>query len=44
MNLDVRSKELRRLIVRKIEFDNKGHIGSALSLVEMLPDLNGLVA
>ena len=44
MNLGARSKELRRLIVRKTEFDEKGHIGPALSLVEMLSDLNGLVA
>ena len=36
MNLDVRSKELRRLIVRMIEVDKRGHIGPALSLVEIL--------
>ena len=36
MNLDVRSKELRRLIVKMIEVDKRGHIGPALSLVEIL--------
>lgn len=36
MKLDERSKELRRLIVKMIEVDRRGHIGPALSLVEIL--------
>lgn len=33
--LDARSKDLRRLIVEMIEGDRRGHIGPALSLVEI---------
>jgi transketolase len=36
MKLDERSNALRRVIVRMIEIDRRGHIGSALSLVEIL--------
>jgi transketolase len=35
-NLDNRSKELRRLVVQMIEVDRRGHLGSALSLIEIL--------
>src|SRR6516165_1093417 len=34
--LDERSKFLRRLIVRGLEGGNRGHVGSSLSLVEIL--------
>lgn len=34
--LDERSKYLRRLLVRMIKVDNRGHIGPALSLFEIL--------
>lgn len=34
--LDERSKELRRLIVRGLEGGGRGHIGSSMSLVEIL--------
>lgn len=35
-HLDNRSKELRRLVVQMIEVDRRGHIGPALSLIEIL--------
>ncbi|MBK8759923.1 MAG: transketolase [Sulfuritalea sp.] len=35
-HLDKRSKELRRLVVQMIEVDRRGHIGPALSLIEIL--------
>jgi transketolase len=35
-NLDSRSKELRRLVVQMIEVEHRGHIGPALSLIEIL--------
>lgn len=34
--LDLRSKELRRLVVQMVESDRRGHIGPALSLIEIL--------
>lgn len=34
--LDQRSKELRRLVVKMIEGDRRGHIGPALSLIEIV--------
>lgn len=34
--LDERSKELRRLIVRALKGGNRGHIGSSMSLVEIM--------
>ena len=34
--LDERSRELRRLLVRMIKVDGRGHIGPALSLFEIL--------
>jgi len=34
--LDNRSKELRRLVVKMIEADRRGHIGPAFSLIEIL--------
>jgi transketolase len=34
--LDARSRELRRVIVRAIQAGNRGHVGSAFSLVEIL--------
>jgi len=34
--LDNRSKELRRLVVKMIEVDRRGHIGPAFSLIEIL--------
>ena len=36
MKLDERSKMLRRLVVKMIEIDRRGHIGPALSLIEIL--------
>ena len=36
MILDDRSKYLRRLIMKMVEVGNRGHIGSAMSLVEIL--------
>jgi transketolase len=36
MKLDERSKKLRRLVVNMIEVDCRGHIGPALSLIEIL--------
>ena len=35
-SLDSRSKELRRLVVKMVEADRRGHIGSAMSLIEIL--------
>ena len=35
-DLDLRSKELRRLIVRALIGGNRGHLGSSMSLVEIL--------
>ena len=34
--LDERSRHLRRLIVRGLEGGNRGHVGSSMSLVEIL--------
>ena len=34
--LDSRSKDLRRNVIRMIEVDKRGHIGPALSLIEIL--------
>lgn len=34
--LDERSKDLRRSVIRMVEVDRRGHIGSALSLIEIL--------
>ena len=34
--LDKRSRELRRLVIQMIEGDRRGHIGPALSLIEIL--------
>jgi transketolase len=34
--LDKRSKELRRLVIQMVEGDRRGHIGPALSLIEIL--------
>lgn len=34
--LDTRSKNLRRLVVQMVEGDRRGHIGPALSLIEIL--------
>ena len=34
--LDNRSKYLRKLILRMIEVDKRGHIGSAMSIVEII--------
>jgi transketolase len=34
--LDLRSKELRRMIVRTIEAGKRGHVGAAFSIVEIL--------
>jgi transketolase len=34
--LDERSKQLRRSVIRMVEADKRGHIGSALSLIEIL--------
>lgn len=34
--LDSRSKELRRLVVQMVEVDRRGHIGPALSLIEII--------
>ena len=34
--LDERSKHLRRLIVRALEGGGRGHIGSSMSLVEIM--------
>ena len=36
MKLDDRSKYLRKLIIKMVEVGNRGHIGSAMSLVEIL--------
>ena len=36
MKIDKRSKYLRRLIIQMVEVGNRGHIGSAMSLVEIL--------
>ena len=36
MKIDERSKYLRRLIIEMVEVGNRGHIGSAMSLVEIL--------
>ena len=36
IKIDSRSKYLRRLIIQMVEVDNRGHIGSAMSLVEIL--------
>lgn len=36
IHLDNRSKELRRLVVKMIEVDRRGHIGPAFSLIEIL--------
>ena len=36
INLDERSKYLRRNIIQCIEATRRGHIGSAMSLVEIL--------
>ena len=35
-DLDLRSKELRKLVIKMIEVDRRGHIGPALSLIEIL--------
>jgi transketolase len=34
--LDKRSKELRKSVIRMVEGDRRGHIGPALSLIEIL--------
>ena len=34
--LDSRSRDLRRIIVRMMEYSRRGHIGSAFSLIEIL--------
>src|SRR5580704_8058635 len=34
--LDARSRQLRRTIIRTIQAGNRGHLGSAFSLVEIL--------
>lgn len=34
--LDLRSKELRRLVVQMVESDRRGHLGPAMSLMEIL--------
>ena len=34
--LDERSRELRRLVVRALEGGNRGHIGSSMSLIEII--------
>src|ERR1700683_5845306 len=34
--LDARSRELRKTIIRTIQAGNRGHLGSAFSLVEIL--------
>ena len=34
--LDMRSKQLRRSVIRMVEADNRGHIGPAMSLIEIL--------
>src|ERR1700694_5385898 len=34
--LDDRSKELRRLVVRALEGGGRGHVGSSMSLIEIL--------
>ena len=36
MMLDERSKHLRRLVVKAVEADRRGHIGPALSIIEIL--------
>lgn len=36
MLLDLRSKELRRLVVELVKVDRRGHIGPALSIIEIL--------
>lgn len=36
MNLDTRAKDLRRLVIQMVEADRRGHIGPALSLIEIL--------
>ncbi len=36
MSLDARSKELRRLVIKMVESDRRGHIGPALSLIEVV--------
>ena len=36
MKIDERSKYLRKLIIKMVEVGNRGHIGSAMSLVEIL--------
>ena len=36
MKIDERSRYLRRLIIEMVKVGNRGHIGSAMSLVEIL--------
>ena len=34
--LDARSKDLRKNVVKMVEVDKRGHIGPALSLIEIM--------
>ena len=37
--LDERSKYLRRLVVRCLEMGERGHIGSSMSLIEIMREM-----